>query len=179
MIAIERRNVARILSGLIVAGAAACFMIPGPGQVAREFWEAVRDGDHDTVEALSLDSRDARLDLEDTDARIESIEIGDARVDGDEAEVETRLSGTDGDVTLDVEFETLLVRRGGEWYVDLDRTGSRLVAAIVGASMEHLGRAIGEGLQAALDGLADGLDEVGRALGETGEDVREESGGSR
>lgn len=172
----ERRIVGRALLGLVAVAGAGCFMASGPEDVAYDFWDAAREGDRARVEELALDPRDARLDFEDGDARIESFEIGEAEVDGDVARVETRVTGANEEAELDLEFETVLVRRDGEWLVDLDETSRELVIAVVGASMEGLGEAISEGMKGAMEGLAEGMEAFGRALQEAGEEVRE--GGS-
>lgn len=174
----HQRTVGRVLLGLVVVGSAACFMTAGPEDVAFDFWDAAREGDRERVESLALDPRDSRLDFEDEDSRIESFEIGEAEIDGDVARVDTRLTGSNGDVELDLEFETVLVRREGEWWVDLDETGERLVVAVIGASMEGLGEAIGEGMKAAMEGLAEGMEELGEAMEKAGAEMRERSNGS-
>lgn len=176
--ALRQRTLGRVLLGLVIVGSSACFMTSGPEDVAYDFWDAARDGDRERIEALVLDPRDVRLDFEDEDARIESFEIGDAEIDDDVARVETWVTGSADDVVMDLEFETVLVRRDGEWWVDVEETGRRLVVAVVGASVEGLGEAIGEGMKGAMEGLAEGMEEFGRALQEAGEEMRQGSGGS-
>jgi len=174
----EQRSVGRALLGLVVVAGAACFMASGPKDVAYEFWDAVSEGDRERIETLALDPRDVRLDFEDEESRIESFEIGEADVEGDVARVDTYLTGSNDDDVMELEFETVLVRRDGEWLVDLEETSRRLVVAVIGASMEGLGEAIGEGMKGAMEGLADGMEELGRALQEASEEMREGSGGS-
>lgn len=178
MNAIEPRTIGLTLSGFVILAGSACFMASGPEDVTLAFWEAARDGDRDAVEALALDPRDVRYDFEDAGSRIESIEVGDGEVDGDVARVETWIAGTGEDVELELDFETVLVRRDGDWLVDVEATGRHLASAVVRASMEQVGRAIGEGVKGLLEGLGEGLEEGGKALQEAGEDMREKSSGS-
>ena len=130
--------------------------------------------------ALSTNSDDINLDFEDEGSSIESVEIWDVEIDGDEAEVETRIEAVNEDRTLDIEFETVLVKRDGEWLVDLGETAGNMVGAMLGASMEQLGEAIGEGIGEAMEGMAEGLaegmEEMGKSMQKAAEEMREKKG---
>ncbi len=170
---------AAIALGALFFGGCA-FGADDPGDVALRFWEAARDRDRETVLALSTNSDDINLDFEDEGSSIESVEIWDVEIDGDEAEVETRIEAVNEDRTLDIEFETVLVKRDGEWLVDLGETAGNMVGAMLGASMEQLGEAIGEGIGEAMEGMAEGLaegmEEMGKSMQKAAEEMREKKG---
>jgi len=178
-----------LFSGALLVSLSACFGPGDPAGVAERFWEAARDGDEATLRSLALEPEHTNLDFGDDDAEIRSIEVGASEIDGERAEVETWLEAGDEGVTLDLEFHTVLVQDDGEWYVDIDATAKHLIGAIVGASMEGLGEAIGEGVGNAMEGfgeamegmadeMAEGMEELGRALQEAGEKARERKSGN-
>jgi hypothetical protein len=178
-----------LFTGTLLVSLSACF---GPGDqagVAERFWDAAREGDEATLRSLALEPEHTNLDFGDDDAEIRSIEIGASEIDGERAEVETWLEAGDDGVTLDLEFQTVLVQNDGAWYVDIDATATHLIGAIVGASMEGLGEAIGEGVGKAMEGvgeamegmadeMAEGMEELGRALQEAGQKARERKSGN-
>ncbi|MDX1578937.1 MAG: hypothetical protein R3266_10645, partial [Gemmatimonadota bacterium] len=95
----------------------------GPESVAQRFWEAAQARDVETVEALSIPSENASFDFEDEDTAVGSIEVGNAEIEGDRAEVPTRLEMVGQEMELEVDFATVVARHEGEWLVDLDETG--------------------------------------------------------
>ncbi|MGH7540574.1 MAG: hypothetical protein ACRELC_06220, partial [Gemmatimonadota bacterium] len=92
------------------------------------FWTAAREGDVETVRALSFETESASLDVEPGRSAIREYTLGTTRVDGEEAFVETTVRGTD-ETPVVVTFETVLVKRDGDWKVDLERTGERMMKA--------------------------------------------------
>jgi uncharacterized protein YukE len=145
----------------------------GPAEVTRDFWNAARDGNSEMVDALSVNDHGADFDLQDADSEIRSISIGDTEIDGDEAEVLTVIEGSNDDVEMTIEFKTALVKRDGDWYVELEETGGRLIGAFVGEMVSHFGEEFGAAMSEMADELAEGMDELGEALQEAAEDMRE------
>lgn len=166
------------LVGLATSG---CWFLPAvddsPAEVTRDFWYAARDGNQEMVEALSVNRFDTDFDLNDSDSEIHSISIGEAKIRGDEADVETLLEGSNDDMEVTLEFETALVRRDGEWYVEMERTTGRLIGAVMAELGSHLGEAIGEAIEGMAEeiseGLAEGMAELGEALQEAADDLKE------
>lgn len=177
-----RRN-AGLLAVLALVGLATsgCWFLPSfddsPAEVTRDFWHAARDGNQEMVEALSVNRFDTDFDVRDSDAEIRSISIGDAEIHGDEADVETVLEGTNDDMDLTIEFETALVKRDGEWYVEMEETTGRLIGAMMGEFASYMGEAIGEAMEGMAEGIAEGLAEgmaeLGEALQEAADDLKE------
>jgi len=174
-----RRN-AGLFALLALAGlsASGCWLSwdDGPAEVTRDFWDAARDGNQEMVEALSVNRLDD-FDIDDTDSEIRSISIGDTEIDGDAADVETLLEGWNDDMDVTLEFETALVKRDGEWYVEMDRTTGRLIGAVMAEVGAHVGEAIGEAMEGMAEeiaeGISDGMDELGEALQEAAEDMKD------
>lgn len=155
----------------------ACFGAEGPEGVADRFWAAVQDGDVETARAYAIESESSSLKLEGEHSSVESYELGESRSEDGKALVETRLT-TAGEWELDISFETVLVEEDGEWKVDVEQTGSRMVRAVIGASTEELVKGIADTLRGAMgqvmEGVAEGMKDLGEALGEAAEDMKQE-----
>lgn len=149
-----------------------------PETVAERFWEAARDRDVAAVEALSIPAEGVSLDFDDEGTELGAIELGDAEVEGGRAEVATSLEVTSDERDMDLAFSTVLLRRDGEWLVDLGETGDQLVGAVLGTTMQELGEAPGEGMREAMEGMAEdmaeGMAEGMKAMGEAFESAAEE-----
>ena len=168
------------IRALYVLGAAglvgACAGADGPETVADRFWAAVQDGDAETAMAYSIESESSSLKLE-GESSVESYELGDTRSEDGKALVETRVT-TSGEWKLDISFETVLLEDGGDWKVDVEQTGSRMVRAVISASTEELVRGIADTLRGAMgevmEGVAEGMKELGDALGKAAENMQKE-----
>ncbi|MDH3732588.1 MAG: hypothetical protein OEU54_03600 [Gemmatimonadota bacterium] len=177
---LQRRAGLLALFALVSVSTTGCFLLwedDSPSEVTRDFWNAARDGNQEMVEALSVNHFDD-MDLDSDDTEIRSISIGSAEIDGDEAEVETLLEGLAEDRELEIEFKTALVKRDGDWFVEMEETTGRLVGAVLGEMASELGEAISEGLAEAMEGfgeeLAEGMEELSEALQEAAEDMKED-----
>jgi len=166
------------LTTLVTLSTAGCWFLlgdDGPAEVTRDFWNAARDGNTEMVQALSVNRPDDMdLDFDSDDTHIRSVSVGETEIDGDEAEVETVIEGNADDRDVTLEFRTALVKRDGEWYVEMGETTGRLVGAMMKEFAGELGEAISEGLGEAMQGLSEGLDEAGQALKEAAEEMRRE-----
>jgi len=175
-----RRNTGLFaLLALVGFSASGCFLSwdDGPAEVTRDFWDAARDGNQEMVEALSVNHLDHDFDIDDTDSEIRSISIGDTDIDGDEADVETLLEGSNDDMDVTLEFQTALVKRDGEWYVEMDRTTGRLIGAAMAEVGAHVGAAVSDAMEGMADeiadGISEGMDELGEALQKAAEDMKD------
>lgn len=155
----------------------ACAGAGSPEDVADRFWAAVQAGDAETAQEYSIESEDTTLKLEEGKSAIESYELGASRMESGRAFVETRVQSA-GDWELDISFETVLIQHEGDWKVDVDRTGSRMVRAAIGASTDELVRGIADTLRGAMgqamEGVAEGMKELGDAIGEAAEKMQKE-----
>lgn len=161
--------------GIVVLSAACA---DSPRDVAERFWTAAQEGDEETVRATSVETWGDHRFNTDGETEIGEFSFGETEIEGDDARVETRLTHIGDDASIEVSFETVLVRREGEWLVDLNATTSRMVGSILGTTMREVARELAEGLGEAMgelsEELADGLLELGDAVGEAFEEgVRE------
>ncbi|MFV1987434.1 MAG: hypothetical protein ACC682_09130 [Gemmatimonadota bacterium] len=168
------------LLAAVSLAASGCWVLwedDGPAEVTRDFWSAARDGNEEMVEALSV-NRPGNFTLDSDGGEVRSISIGDTDIDGDEAEVETVLEGIDNGNELTIEFETALVKRDGEWFVEMGETTGRLMGAVMAALGNRMGEAVSEAMGEMADGLAESMEELGEALQESAKEMRE-SGDNR
>jgi hypothetical protein len=159
----------------------------GPDEVAERFWIAAQEKDMAAVEAVSTQSETTSLDFDNEDSEIRSFLLQDAEVDEDEATVDTRVVGTSNGRLLELSFQTVLVREDGAWLVEVERTGSQMMAAVFGSSLQELGEAMTDGMQKAMqemaEGMAEGMQQMAEEMGEAFEraetaDTSESNGGS-
>jgi hypothetical protein len=160
----------------VALGAGACSSGEAPGSVAERFWQAVQEHDRETVLALSIEADGMSMNLDDDNTAMEDLSFGETVIDGDQALVETQMSAVTEERTLDLAFETALAKRDGEWLVDLDETGSRMMKSVLGVSMQELGEAMAEGMKGAMEGVAEGMAEGMKELGEAMEEATKEAG---
>lgn len=165
---------AGMLSGLVVVsalGLGGCSSGEAPKSVAERFWQAVEQRDRETVAALSIESEGMSMNLDDEGTKMEELQLGETVIDGDEAFVETRMTAVTEERSLDLAFETALVRSDGPWLVDLEETGSRMMKSVLGVSMQELGEAMADGMKQAMEGMAEGLKEGMEQFGEAEKDA--------
>ncbi len=118
-----QRFTALLLSTLILTG---CFGPESPQDVTREFWEAViTQNVDDTIEystlldAKSYDSFNKKWDGY-------QLVIGKIVIDGNQAEVETKLSRIDNNSENHRKLNTYLVKQDGQWKVDYVHTAKSM-----------------------------------------------------
>lgn len=153
----------------------ACSSGEAPESAAERFWQAVQERDRETVLALSIEAESMSMNFDDEKTAMEDLELGETVVEGDQAFVETRMKAVSEEMTLDLEFETAMAKRDGQWLVDLDETGSRMMKSVLGVSMQELGEAMAEGMKDAMEGLAEGMAEGMQEFGETMGDAMEQA----
>lgn len=143
----------------------ACAALLGCGNSAEEakavteaFWDAGKAGDSELAMSYVSRSSMATVNADDGDPTERDFTLGAVAVDGDNATVETTLSdwGDDGPTT--VSFETHVIREGGEWKIDLDRTMGSMMGAVLGASVGAMAEAMGEAMQGAMQSMAEGME---------------------
>lgn len=174
----------------VALGASGCAGGAGPETVAERFWTAVQEKDRQSVEALSIPAEDTKLNFDREGEMLTAFEVGEVRTEGDVARADTRMEVPMGNLSHEVEFETVLARRDGDWLVDLDPTGDAIMKAVLGVTMQEMGEAIGEGMKEAMQGVAEGMSDamqemaegMGEAMTEMAgsmDEATKKSGGSR
>lgn len=142
-----------------------------PKAVAEKFWEASKSGDPTQMEPyVTKASMQADLMKEKAGKTEGSFELGEAKVEGEQAKVATKLN----DKGMSFDLQTILVKEGGAWKVDVNQTmmsmlsGDAMQAMMKGlgeagkALGEGMGKAMGEGLK----GLGEGLEEAMKGIGQ-------------
>jgi hypothetical protein len=145
------------------------------------FMSALNSGDRQALDnTLTLKARDAMKDSKLGDNKKENgdYNVGDAKVDGDNAEVPVTVKDSDSDKTHDIKVK--LRREANEWRVyamviPTDSAGGDLtidfehpeaivgdVFQVIGKGVGSLLKGVGEGLGAMFEGLGRGLRAAGK-----------------
>ncbi len=164
-----------LLALLVVALLSACSRPADPRQVASEFWQAQQRGDADRVHHLVRESDAAKLDSGLTVLPIRAFELGGLRIDGDRAELDTRVTLA-GDDALHVDVVTVLIREQDAWRVDYPdtvrdiTTDSRLAKLIT--RVQELTTRFGAGVNQSLEELKRALPKLESELSTIEKDIR-------
>lgn len=165
-----------VITALLLAG---CNKQADPQTVTRLFWEAVIKNDLETMKALATAESAERLKaLHNNDQQLKSIEVGEVRIDGKRAQVNTTLHGaaTDGTMTT-FNTRTLLVKHGDIWEVDGNETVNALMAEAVDSMISNLEKNIGDlgrQLSGALSkGIQDFSTEMNKSLPEINNQLKQ------
>jgi hypothetical protein len=139
-----------------------------PEQVAEDFWLASKNGDAERARELVLSTSQAKIKEPETGkSQVGDYALGASQIDGDQATVETTLSGLSG-MSRDLSFNTVLAREDGVWKIDLDATTGAMTKALFGTSMEEMaqqmGNAMGEAMKGMMEGMAEGVQTMGDSL---------------
>ena len=138
-----------------------------PGSVAESFWEAVAASDVERAMSLSEGGSARRIERLAERRALTDIEVGEPVVEGDTAEVETRLLRGGSPLS----FTTRLVRIDGDWKVDESDSSQAFRAAIVEASMAGLNDVLSEGAEVVGEAVEEGLDQAAEAMREALEQI--------
>lgn len=131
---------------------------PDPAETADAFWTALARRDAGRV--LEISDANSRRELNlGALPPVVAHDIGRIVIDGEQAEVTTRLSVSEPPVTA--ELITYLSRSEGRWQVDFDRTTRQLetraeIEEIVG-QVREIGEALSEELKRGVDTLRESL----------------------
>ena len=118
-------------------------------QVADAFWEASKAGDMELAQTYVSESSTFRPNQSDNDSPPGDVKLGRVEVNGNEATVETTVTGLNDETPFDMEFETAMVLEKGEWKVNMDKTA--------GSMMQGAFAAMAEAMGSAMSGLAEGM----------------------
>lgn len=164
---ILRRPTTRIATLLALFLALAFGCADRPGSVADAFWNAVAASDVGRAMSLSEQGSASRIERLAARKALTDIEVGEPVLEGDSAEVETRLLRGGSPLV----FPTRLVRVDGEWKVDESASSQAFRAAIVEASMAGLNDVLSEGAGVVSEVVEEGLDQAAEAMREALEQI--------
>jgi len=106
--------------------------------VTKQFWDAVLQDDQQTAQALAtLESREYLPMLQAEQLALQSFELGDLRVEQQQAQVIMRLrGGAKGD--LNIPIRTVLRRETDVWRIDVKYTTAYLVSGTLDTAVDQL-----------------------------------------
>ena len=136
--------------------------------VAKGFWDAMNAKDIQAVRSyVTKESRD-KLQIKDNDAATNcKVTFGEIRIEDNKTSIETTMQTHNETTEFEVQMQTILVKEGGQWKVDADKTMMSMFGGAVGEMVKGLGKAVGEGIKK-------GIEEIEKAMAEnTQEDIEE------
>jgi len=163
------RTAALLLGGALLLGACGPVGRGAPGDVTRQFWTALAQGDFDAARERSTAPTPAPLRELAESHPVAEIEIGQVLRNELQALVETRLRRDGKDVPLT--FNTHLARYDGEWRVDAEATRAELSRAALAFSVEELKQSLEVGAELLADTLEQSALEFSQALRSALEEV--------
>lgn len=131
-----------VLIALILVAGCSKLKTSGPEKVAEKFWSAIKAQDVDEAKKYVTQASLAGLQPEDReDKEPPEITLGKAKIEGDIAKIPTTMKdkGDDG-----VNLQTVLIKEGGEWKVDLEKTMMSMFEGAMGAMTEALEKTVKE-----------------------------------
>ncbi len=143
------------LSLFLVGG---CGSHKTPSEVADAFWRAVVANDTAKVRKYVAEGSLQDFDLlSNKEGALKGVEVGEALVKGDRAEVKTTLIGEKDGKETRLPVTTFLVRQQDRWKVDGQQSVNALVATSVNLMMNDIGGNIAELGQALSNSISGGL----------------------
>ncbi len=136
-------------------------------QVAEAFWDASKAGDMELAQTYVSESSTFRPNQSDNDSPPGDVKLGRIEVNGDEATVETTVTGLNEETPFDVEFETAMVLENGEWKVNMDKTAGSMMQGAFAAMAEAMGSAMSGLAEGMAGALKEGFENMGDSLANT------------
>jgi len=133
-------------------------------QVAEAFWEASKAGDMELAQTYVSESSTFKPNQSDNDSPPGDVRLGRIELDGDEATVETTVSGLNEETPFDVEFETAMVRENGQWKVNMDKTAGSMMQGAFAAMAQAMGSAMSGLAEGMAGALQEGFENMGDSL---------------
>ena len=139
---------------------AACGDAGDPARTTDDFWTAVLAGDRAKAQSLALDQLPDKMQPEGGETA-PRIEVGEAAITADRAEVPTTLYVVeDGGRLIPVPFKTVLAKTLSGWRVDTTQTQASMLGGALGSAFREIGRAFGDALREFGEGMQKGLQEA-------------------
>jgi len=133
-------------------------------QVAEAFWDASKAGDMELAQTYVSESSTFRPNQSDNDSPPGDVKLGRVEVNGDEATVETIVTGLNEETPFDVEFETAMVLENGEWKVNMDKTAGSMMQGAFAAMAQAMGSAMSGLAEGMAGALKEGFESMGDSL---------------
>lgn len=175
----------RLLKSPAIAGLFACILLLGgcqttqrPEEVTRLFWLALGNNDVFAAQKLaSENSRDWIGKAPPPPWKMETLKVGEARIDGEQAAVETQVDYDRVKSPQTLRFDTFLVREHDAWKVDYRKTRDFMPLHPFTELLQNLrglGEAFGEQLQQTLPQIEEGIHSFGEELNEQLKEMQRE-----
>jgi len=103
---------------------AGCASVETPDQVARHFWDAMKEGDEKTVQNYTTEETRMFIKLSDFRWPNGYIAFDEIRITGNDAMVDTQIGQDESAAMPIASFQTVLKRKDGTWKVDYRKTMS-------------------------------------------------------
>lgn len=149
-----------------------------PETVARLFWLALSRNDLNTAKQLATaDSREWVGKGPLPAWKIETLKVGEVRIDGDQAVVETQVEYDRPNNTRILHFDTFLLREDKTWKVDYRKTRSFMPLhpfTELLQNLQNLGESFGEQLQQQLPQIEEGIHSFGEELNDQLKELQRE-----
>ncbi len=137
--------------------------------VARGFWDALEEGDIETAKTFATTSSASSLKMtENMDGKDVEVVLGEITEEGSSTMVETTVNTKNGEDTMSIPMQTVLVEQNGEFKVDVEQTMMSLFGSAMAEMMKGMGEAMGEAMQG-----------MGEEMGEAMQEGIESMGGTR
>jgi hypothetical protein len=144
-----------------------------PDSVAAQFWEAVATGDSVTAAKFVTAQSVASIDAPALPVPDGPVQFEEPMANERAAIVRTRMTTSEGEFALEIEFDTHLSFEAEHWRVDLVATRGEASRAVFAAGMRQLGESIGQGFQEFGEALESGVEDVRAAVDEALRGVEE------
>jgi len=147
-----------------------------PESVAAEFWQAVISQDMEKAKNLATwDSIDYLKYIRSGQLKPERYELGEVMRGDRSAVIETTLySQPQGQASVRIPGRTALISTEHGWRVDLKQTVGSTLKETVGTVFDQLNNLMQEGLKGFDKQLSNSVQEIGKALEKSAEELRDE-----
>jgi hypothetical protein len=123
-------------------------------EIAKKFWSALEAQDLETARRYATTETAQSLTInEDQQNREIDIAFGEVSQEDGKSLVATTITTSNEGIEMDIPLQTVMVKEGGEWKVDVNQTMMSMFGGAMGAMMEGL-----------TESMKDGMEEMGKAM---------------
>lgn len=127
-----------------------------PKAVADQFWSATKTGKIETIKPfVSQASLSHEMMKEDAQATTGNYTLGEAKIENDMASIPTALK----DNEVNIEFQTIVIKEGDAWKVDVEKTMMTMFNGAMGELMNTL-KNVDQAKQGGTDGAIDAVNKT-------------------
>ena len=146
-----------------------------PEDVAKRYWNAVIQGDANALHELAATNSQSNVNRISQPDAGSKVGFRETTVEDDGATVVTEVHWVDGDTTVDVALQTVLVKEDGSWKVDIVKTRRSLYAGLFNNAFASLSESIEEGATALQHIGEDIADDINRELLKAGKELQQQT----